>query len=202
MAQVVLWTLVGFVLGSLPFSVWLGRIFSRKDIRQYGDGNPGGVNAWKAGGWPVGLLVILLDIGKGLVPVLLARASGVDGWGMVPVALAPVIGHAVSPFLKFHGGKALATTGGVWIALIGGWAFVAYAVFALSMLALQTENAWTGVSGVAGFLGYSLVTGSPPYLSVIAVLNLALVIWKHRVELLRPIHLQPWAANLVGRRRT
>jgi acyl phosphate:glycerol-3-phosphate acyltransferase len=201
MAQVVVWTLIGFLLGSLPFSVWLGRLFARKDIRQYGDGNPGGVNAWKAGGWPVGLLAMLLDVGKGLVPVLLARANGVDGWGLVPVALAPVLGHAASPFLKFRGGKALATTGGVWLALIGGWAFVAYAVFALSVLALQTENAWTGVSGVVGFLCYSLVSQSPPYLFVIAVLNLALLIWKHRAELRRPVHLRPWAANLAGRRR-
>jgi acyl phosphate:glycerol-3-phosphate acyltransferase len=202
MVQAVLWTLVGFFLGSLPFSVWLGRLFLRKDIRQYGDGNPGGVNAWKAGGWPVGLLAMLLDVGKGLVPVLLAQANGVDGWGLVPVALAPVVGHAASPFLKFRGGKALATTGGVWLALIGGWAFLAYAVFALSVLALQTENAWTGVSGVVGFLCYSLVIQSSPYLIVIASLNLILLIWKHRVELRRPLHLRPWAVNLLGGRPT
>jgi glycerol-3-phosphate acyltransferase PlsY len=201
MAQVVLWTLIGFFLGSLPFSVWLGRLFLRKDVRQYGDGNPGGVNAWRAGGWAVGLFVILLDIAKGLVPVLLARANGVDNWGLVPVALAPIVGHAASPFLRFRGGKALATTGGVWIGLIGGWAFLAFAPFALVMLALQTQDAWTGVSGVAGFLCYALVTQSPPYLFVIAALNLLLVIWKHRVELRRPTRLRPWAASLAGRRQ-
>jgi glycerol-3-phosphate acyltransferase PlsY len=202
MAGVVLWTLIGFALGSLPFSVWVGRVFLRRDIRRYGDGNPGGANAWKAGGWQVGLPSILLDVGKGLVPVLLARASGIDGWGLVPVAVAPVLGHAFSPFLGFRGGKALAVTGGVWIALIGGWAFVAFAVFALGMLAIQTENAWTGVSGVVGFLCYSLVTHGSPYLTVIAALDLMLIAWKHRVELRQPIHLRPWAASLLGRGQT
>jgi glycerol-3-phosphate acyltransferase PlsY len=201
MVQVILWTLIGFVLGSLPFSVWLGRLFLKQDVRRYGDGNPGGANAWRAGGWALGLLVVLLDIAKGLVPVLLARANGVDGWGLVPVALAPIVGHAASPFLGFRGGKALATTGGVWIALIGGWAFVAYAVFALCVLALQTENAWTGVSGTFGFLIYSLATQSPPYLAAIAVLNVLLLIWKHLAELRRPLRLRPWAANLLGRRQ-
>jgi glycerol-3-phosphate acyltransferase PlsY len=202
MAQVLLWTLLGFAFGSLPFSVWVGRLFLREDIRQYGDANPGGVNAWKAGGWQVGLPAIVLDIGKGLVPVLLARASGVEGWGLVPVAVAPVIGHAFSPFLGFRGGKALAATCGVWFALIGGWAFVAFAVFALGVLAIQTEDAWTGVSGVAGFLCYSLFTHSPPYLAVIAALDLMLIVWKHRVELRQPIHLRPWAASLLGKGQT
>ncbi len=202
MAQVLLWTLLGFVLGSLPFSVWLGRLFARQDIRRFGDGNPGGVNAWKAGGWQVGLSSILLDIAKGLIPVLLAKAYGVEGWGLVPVALAPIVGHAASPFLGFRGGKALATTGGVWIALIGGWAFVAFAVFALPVLALQREHAWTGVSGVAGLFCYSLVIPSPPYLAAIGALNLLLVVWKHWAELRQPIHLRPWAANLLGRRHS
>jgi acyl phosphate:glycerol-3-phosphate acyltransferase len=202
MGQVILWTLFGFVLGSLPFSVWLGRLFAKQDIRRVGDGNPGSANAWKAGGWAVGLLAVLLDIGKGLAPVLLARANGVDGLGMVPVALAPVVGHAASPFLRFHGGKALAVTGGVWLALIGAVAFLAYAPFALVALALQTENAWPGVMGVVGFFVYTLISRSPLWLVVLAALNLALVIWKHRAELRRPAHLRPWAANLVGGRQT
>jgi acyl phosphate:glycerol-3-phosphate acyltransferase len=201
MAQVILWTLVGFTLGSLPFSVWLGRLFAKQDIRQVGDGNPGSANAWKAGGWAIGLLAVLLDIGKGLAPVLLAQANGVDGWGMLPVALAPIVGHMASPFLGFRGGKALAVTGGVWLALIGPAAFLAYAPFALVALALQTENAWPGVMGVAGFFVYTLVSRSPLWLVAIGALSLALIVWKHRLELRRPIHLRPWAANRMGRRQ-
>jgi glycerol-3-phosphate acyltransferase PlsY len=88
MAPAFFWTLMGFLLGSLPFSVWLGRLFLRRGIRRFGDGNPGGVNAWKAGGWPIGLLAMLLDAGKGLVPVLLARATGAAGESEHPFGAA------------------------------------------------------------------------------------------------------------------
>jgi acyl phosphate:glycerol-3-phosphate acyltransferase len=105
-----------------------------------------------------------------------------------------------SPFLRFRGGKALAVTGGVWLALIGLVAFLAYAPFALLALALQTENAWPGVMGVVGLFVYTLITRSSPPLVVIGALNVALVVWRHRAELRRPTHLRPWALNLVGRR--
>ena len=105
------WTLIGFLLGSLPFSVWLGKIVLRTDIRRYGDGNPGGTNVIRAGNCGLGMLAIFLDMLKGAVPVALAYyVFKVDGWPLVPVILAPILGHAFSPFLRFRGGKALAST--------------------------------------------------------------------------------------------
>ncbi|MBM4467527.1 MAG: hypothetical protein FJ014_18565, partial [Chloroflexi bacterium] len=59
--KVVFWAVLGFVLGSMPFSFWLGRLFAQADIRHYGDGNPGAANAWRAGGWRLGLPASLLD---------------------------------------------------------------------------------------------------------------------------------------------
>jgi len=129
MKSLFLWSLLGFLLGSVPFSYWSGRLLLKTDVRQYGDGNPGGANAWKAGGWRIGLVAIFLDIAKGLLPVVLARRYGVADWGLVPIALAPVLGHAFTPFLGFHGGKALAATGGVWLGLIGVEAPLAYGLF-------------------------------------------------------------------------
>ncbi len=202
MAGIILWTLIGFACGSLPFSYWVGRLLARKDIRQVGDGNPGAANAWKAGGWHVGVLAAILDVAKGYVPVTLALASGLAGFALLPVALAPVVGHAASPFLGFRGGKALAVTGGVWLALIGGAAALAFAPFALLALALQVENAWSGVSGVAGLLLYSVVGAEGPYLFCIALGNLAILVWKHRRELRQPLQLRGWAANLLGRRQS
>ena len=60
-----IWTFIGFLLGSLPFSVWLGRLVLRTDIRRYGDGNPGGTNVLRVGNRGLGVLVILLDMLKG-----------------------------------------------------------------------------------------------------------------------------------------
>jgi glycerol-3-phosphate acyltransferase PlsY len=59
------WTLIGFLLGSLPISVWLGRLVLRTDIRSYGDGNPGGTNVIRAGNRGLGLLVIILTCSRG-----------------------------------------------------------------------------------------------------------------------------------------
>src|SRR5512136_624311 len=125
------WTLFGFILGSIPFSMIFARLLARTDIRTVGDGNPGGTNALKAGGLKAGLPAILLDIFKGFLPVYLAQRSGLAGWSLLPVCVAPVLGHAFSPFLRFRGGKALGATGGVWVALIGLWTFPVYGLLAL-----------------------------------------------------------------------
>ena len=200
MSQVVLWTLLGFLSGSIPFSLLVGRIFLRTDIRRYGDGNPGGTNAWKAGGWRVGLLAAVLDISKGYVPVILARHAGIADWQLVPVALSPIMGHAYSPFLNFHGGKALGATGGAWMALIGFKALVIYAILTLPILALQVEHAVAANAGMLSLLGFAILVDKSPFLILFALLNTLLVGWKHRKELHRPIQLRPWMVDLLGRR--
>ena len=200
MDNVLFWSVLGFFLGSIPFSYWAGRLVLKTDVRQYGDGNPGAANAWKAGGWRIGLVAVFLDIAKGLLPVVLARRYGVAEWGLVPVALAPVLGHAFSPFLGFHGGKALATTGGVWLGLIGVEAPLVFAGFTLGALVLQTEHAWTGIAGMTGLLLYFLLQHSPSYLIVIASFNLLVLVWKHFKELRQPLRLRPCVANLFARR--
>ena len=103
-AAVAGWIIVSFLAGSIPFSVWLGRMFTRSDIRSVGDGNPGTTNAWKAGGWQLGMLVLLLDFLKGAIPVGIAVQNwGWDGAVVVAVALAPILGHDFSPFLRGRG---------------------------------------------------------------------------------------------------
>ena len=67
-----IWIVLAFVSGSLPFSVWLGKLATGKDVRQVGDGNPGATNVFRAGSKLVGLLVLILDIGKAALPVGLA----------------------------------------------------------------------------------------------------------------------------------
>jgi glycerol-3-phosphate acyltransferase PlsY len=197
MDQVMFWTLVGFCAGSIPFSLLVGKAFLKTDIRLYGDGNPGGTNAWKAGGWRIGLLAAVLDMSKGYVPVMLAHQSGLSDWRLVPVALAPILGHAFSPFLKFHGGKALGSTGGVWLALIGFKALFVYALLTLPVLAFQVEHAVAANAGMLSLFGYALLVDRSPFLILFAVLNTLVVGWKHRHELQRPIQMRPWMTNLL-----
>jgi len=194
------WTFLGFLAGSLPFSVIVGHLFAKTDIRRYGDGNPGGTNAWKAGGWQVGVPATFLDMAKGYFPVMLAQHFGVASWSLVPVALAPILGHAFSPFLKFQGGKALAATGGVWIALIGPKALGIYLLVTLPVLALQTEDALTANSGLWSLLAYMIFIDRSPNLILACLLNDLLVAWKHRQGLRNRIVLRTWIIHLLRSR--
>ena len=150
--MVLFWISVGYLSGSIPFSVIIGKVFVKKDIRTVGDGNPGGANVLKAGGMKVGIPAILLDMFKGFLPVYLAQRYGMEGWSLIPICLAPILGHAFSIFLRFRGGKALGTTAGVWVGLIGLWAYPLYAILALPAVLLQSEDAWSANAGMLGGL--------------------------------------------------
>ncbi|MEC0229423.1 glycerol-3-phosphate acyltransferase [Paenibacillus alba] len=127
--MIIVWTLCAFVCGSLMFSYWLGRIV-RTNLKAVGDGNPGALNLWKAAGFRWGIMGIVLDFLKGyLILVLLLGSSRIEGYAMIPVALAPIVGHAFSPFLRGRGGKAIAVTFGVWSALSGFEVSLALAIY-------------------------------------------------------------------------
>ncbi len=197
MIATLLWTAGAFLCGSLPLSVWLGRIALHTDIRRYGDGNPGGTNVLRAGGRWWGALAMFLDGMKALVPVALARyAAGVDGWPLVPVALAPVAGHAWSPFLRLRGGKAIAVTFGTWTALT---LYLGPTVLGLAVafwIAVQRVEAWAVLAGMLTLLAALLLTGSGPHLLAVWGGNLAILLWKHRGALRQPPR---WSEGLPGR---
>jgi glycerol-3-phosphate acyltransferase PlsY len=131
------------ILGSLPFSLWIGRWTTGQDIRQFGDGNPGATNVLRAGSRGGFLLAMILDICKGALPVGIAyQQLDIQDWRIVPVALAPVAGHAFSPFLRGQGGKALATAFGVWIGLT---------IWTLSLIALGLLVFWRLLVAPAGW---------------------------------------------------
>ncbi len=147
------WIAAGLALGSLPFSVWIGKIFLRKDIREYGDGSPGATNVARAGSKSLYVIAALLDAFKGTVPVWLAQImSGVSGWELAAVAVAPVMGHAFSPFLKFRGGMGVATTFGVWLGLTSWPGPVAMALCIGFMFILQKNWVWASVCGMLLFV--------------------------------------------------
>jgi glycerol-3-phosphate acyltransferase PlsY len=200
MLDILFWSLVGFVSGSIPFSLILGKLLANKDIRTVGDGNPGGTNALKAGGFKVGIPAILLDIAKGFLPVYLAKKYGLAGWSLVPVCLAPSLGHAFSPFLRFRGGKALGATGGVWVGLVGLWAFPIYGSLAVPATLLQSENAWSANAGMLALLGYAILFGEP-WMVAFTALNAALIAWTHRHDMVRPPQLRPWLTNIFQGRQ-
>jgi glycerol-3-phosphate acyltransferase PlsY len=196
-----LWPLLAFATGSLPFSVWIGRLFLGQDIRQRGDANPGATNVLRAGGKGAAALALLLDFAKGALPVLLAhRFWGVTEWWLIVTALAPVAGHAFSPLLGFRGGKAVATTGGIWCGLTAWEGPTLGGLLLLLAYSLLAVDGWAVLIAVAGLVAYLLFTppawnglGVRPELWVILVVglgNLLILAWKHRAELARPLRLR------------
>lgn len=181
-----IWAGVGFLLGALPFSVWLGKAVLRDDIRRYGDGNPGGTNVLRAGNTGLGLVVIFLDMLKGAAPVALAHyIFQVDGWPLAPVILAPILGHAYSPFLRFKGGKALATTFGAWTALTVPFGPFVMGFSVLILYKVQTVSGWAALGAWLCLLVFLLVTGAALPLLAAWAGTAALIIWKHRGDLRR-----------------
>jgi len=156
------WIAAGLVLGSFPFSLWIGKIFLRKDIRKFGDGAPGATNVARAGGKSLYVIAALLDAFKGTVPVWLAQTvSGIAGWELAAVAVAPVVGHAFSPFLSFRGGMGMATTFGVWLGLTGGLGPVIMSLCIGFMFIVQKNWVWASVVGMTIFLVVLMLLPDP-----------------------------------------
>lgn len=187
-----LWTLFACLCGSLPFSVWIGRLFG-KNVRTVGDGNPGATNALKAGGPVVGLIAFVLDVSKAAAPVGLAyQLWGWHGWEIVPVALAPLVGSAFSPFLKFRGGRSLSVSLGIWIGLTL-WEAPLVILVGLSLAFLiQTLPGLAVLVSLLSTSLYLFLRGVPPQLWVILGLQALLLLYTHRADLHQRPHLRKW----------
>lgn len=188
---------LAFLCGSIPFSVWLGRLFLKEDVRRYGDGNPGAANVFRAGGKTVGLLALILDVTKGALPVGLAYQNmGVRGIPMFLIAMAPILGHVFSPFLSFRGGKAIATALGVWIGLTIWKASLAGVIGALIGIALTSVTGWAVMLGLAAILVTLLIWMPDPLLLLVWVGETLILAWTHRADLRQYPRLRPWITKL------
>ena len=182
--QSFLFALIGFWLGAVPFSVWLGKWFLRQDVRRTGDHNPGATNVFRSGSRGLGLLVLLLDISKAAVPVGLAYNDfEIRGWPLVMIAAAPPLGHAFSPFLNFRGGKALATVLGVWIGLTWWKASLAAVAGVLAGLLLFAQAGWAVMVGLLAILATLLLWLPDPLLLAVLAGQFLLLGWTHRADL-------------------
>ena len=183
----ILWILIAYCSGSLPFSVWTGHFLLQTEIRQFGDGNPGGTNVVRAGSRALGITVIALDGLKGTLPVLGAQhLGGIDGWLLTAVALSAVAGHAFSFFLNFKGGKAVAVTFGVWAGLTGWSTLFLLGALLLAAFLLLSIDGWAVIFALIGLLIFLLAAGHPIDLLGAWLGNALIVAWKHRRELAQP----------------
>ena len=173
--------LIAYVLGSIPFGLLLTRLAGTEDLRSIGSGNIGATNVLRTGRKGLAAATLLLDLIKGLAAVWAAGYffPGTEGLA----ALAAVIGHCFPVWLKFRGGKGVATTAGIAFGL--GWPIgLAYALVWLGMLALTRISSLAGISAAvvlplaASALGRIAIV---PWLAAIA----ALVVFLHRANIAR-----------------
>jgi len=155
-------TLLGiaaFWLGACPFSLWVGHWLLGKDIRDYGDGNPGATNVFRAGGCKAASLALILDTAKGMPFVVLAYLFlGFPDIIVMIVALSAIVGNAFSPMLGLKGGKSIAVTYGVLLALPQHEMLVLFAVFMTLGFLILGSNSWAVMLGPVGSLPYLVAT--------------------------------------------
>jgi glycerol-3-phosphate acyltransferase PlsY len=140
-----------FLLGSLPFGAWIVRWKTGKDVTTMGSGNIGATNVLRTTGRGAGLLTLALDIGKGLLAVFLAdHFSEGNPLLMSAAALAVLFGHAYSPFMKFKGGKAVASFAGAF-AYLTPLPFWAIAILFVAVVAYSRYISLGSICGALFF---------------------------------------------------
>lgn len=184
-----LWIVVlAYLFGSIPVGYLLVRIFMRKDIRTVGSGNIGATNVMRSGGKRLGLATFALDVCKGAAAVLIARYAVAPLMPGVPprdvealAALFAVIGHMFPVWLRFKGGKGVATGFGVFLVAAPLAALAAITVFAI-LLAITRYVSLASILGAASFPAFAwlLVKGPrPPFFIAVQIAVASLIIIKH-----------------------
>ena len=168
-ASVIIATVTGYLLGSIPFAYIAGRLKKGVDIRQVGGGNVGALNAMREIGTSIGFTVLIADIAKGSIAVLIARWLDLPPIWILVAGFAAIVGHNWPIFLGFKGGKGAATTLGVLLALVPGEAAISLAI--IVVIIVITSNVRLAISvgmvllpfiiwqfnGSGMFIAYSLV---------------------------------------------
>ncbi len=171
---------LAFWLGACPFSVWIGKWLLGKDIRNYGDGNPGAYNVFRAGGRKAFVFAMFLDIGKGVPFVALAHYYfGLPEVMVMAVGLSAILGHAFTPILRFNGGKALGVMGGVMLGLPQHDMFITIAIFMLLGFLLIDVDAWRVMFGTTGTLLYLVVEKGVSLEPLFMLCVIAILVVKH-----------------------
>lgn len=175
-----------YLCGSLPSGVWLGRL-AGVDVTRAGSGNIGATNVARTAGLRPALFTLGGDIAKGLVPTAVARTLWLDPRLVATVALAAFLGHIFSVFLRFSGGKGVATGFGVSLLLAPVAALAAAAMFVLTALT-SGYISLASVIAAATLPVMTLALGSPPPITAAAAIIAAVIVVRHRGNLVRLRH--------------
>ncbi|EIR7348946.1 TPA: glycerol-3-phosphate 1-O-acyltransferase PlsY [Listeria innocua] len=183
--NLILLSLLAYVIGSIPSGLWIGKIFYKKDIRDFGSGNLGATNSFRVLGVKAGSIVTVMDILKGTVATLLPfffQLNVNHHFWLLTGAFA-IIGHSFPLFAGFRGGKAVATSAGVILAYAPLLFVAALVVFLLTLKISKYVSLSSMIGGLAALI-ISFFMGD--WILIILVACIALfVIWRHRANITR-----------------
>ncbi len=182
-----LWLLASYFVGAIPTSYLAGRVFRGIDLREHGSKNLGATNVYRTLGWKYAVPVGLFDIAKGAIPVLifapLVSDSQIFALGC---GIAAIVGHVFSVFVRFRGGKGVATAAGVMLGLTP----LALGVAALTWLVVVGLSGYVSLASIAGaavfpVAVYFLEDLERPEILWLDVVVAAAIIWLHRANIRR-----------------
>ena len=198
MIAIVAGVLLAFLLGSIPTAVWLGKSVYGVDVREHGSGNPGATNTFRVLGKRAGILVMLLDIIKGLLATSLAiplMKMGFIGEANLIIfkiifGIAAVFGHIFSVFLNFRGGKGVATLLGMMIAIDYEVSLICISIFILTLILTKYVSLASILSALAFpsiLLFVPRFKTAEPLLVIFGFFLFIVIVWTHHKNIRRMI---------------
>ncbi|MBC1319964.1 glycerol-3-phosphate 1-O-acyltransferase PlsY [Listeria welshimeri] len=183
--NLILLSLLAYVIGSIPSGLWIGKVFYKKDIREFGSGNLGATNSFRVLGIKAGSIVTVMDILKGTVATLLPFffQLHVDHHFWLLTGAFAIIGHSFPLFAGFRGGKAVATSAGVILAYAPLLFVAALIIFLLTLKISKYVSLSSMIAALAALL-ISLFMGDWILIILIACITL-FVVWRHRANITR-----------------
>ncbi|PLX76522.1 MAG: glycerol-3-phosphate acyltransferase [Azoarcus sp.] len=184
MMSVLLLLVAAYLLGSIPFALVSSRLFGLQDPRSYGSGNPGATNVLRSGNKAAAAVTLIGDCVKGWVAVSIALKLGFTAPEAALAGFAAFLGHVFTVFLRFNGGKGVATALGVLAGIDWRIALACLAAWLLIAAASRYSSAGSlGAAIVSPIAGY-LLLGANPVIAVLLAMS-AVLIWRHAANIQR-----------------
>ena len=177
---------IAFVVGGIPFGYLLVRLKTGRDVRSMGSGNIGATNVLRTTGRAIAIITLLLDIGKGFLAVWLAARLSADSplW-MSAAALAVILGHAYPIFLKFHGGKAVASFIGAFLYLAPVAMLSILLIFVMVVAATRHISLGSIIAAGTFPLAVWIIQHPPEPILITALMAGAFIVYRHRANIER-----------------
>lgn len=186
---IALWVscIVAYLLGAIPFALIVGKRIYSTDLREHGSGNLGATNVFRVLGWKAGLAVAVLDVAKGGAAVIVASflhpvqmGPLVHDWVLIAAAIAAVLGHSYSPYIRFRGGKGVATAAGALLVITPlAWPILFLTFVLVIYLSRMVSLGSVTVAAIFPVLTLMLY-GDRSAIVTMSFIAAAIVLWRHR----------------------